>query len=108
MKEWSGNGLEIDLTLVGTKANSFFKRLGGNITSSATHLGDKPSIVELIGTVKVMLDAYEAGDIDRLYLVHNRFVNTMTQSPELKQLLPVSGEVDEELKAHWDYIYEPL
>ncbi|MDH3980315.1 MAG: F0F1 ATP synthase subunit gamma [Gammaproteobacteria bacterium] len=107
MKEWSEAGQEIDLTLIGTKANTFFKRLGGNITSTATHLGDKPSIIELIGTIKVMLDAYEAGNIDRLYLVHNRFVNTMTQSPELTQLLPVSGEVDEQLKTHWDYIYEP-
>ncbi len=107
MRKWSEAGQEIDLTLIGTKANSFFKRMGGRIVSTATHLGDKPSIIELIGTVKVMLDAYEAGSIDRLYLVHNRFVNTMTQSPELTQLLPVSGEVDEQLKTHWDYIYEP-
>ena len=65
-------------------------------------------MVELIGTVKVMLDAYEAGEIDRLYLAHNVFVNTMTQNPELTQLIPVSGEADtEELKTHWDYIYEP-
>jgi F-type H+-transporting ATPase subunit gamma len=107
MKEWSAAGLEIDLTLIGSKANSFFKRMGGNIVSTATHLGDKPSIIELIGTVKVMLDAYEAGEIDRLYLVHNTFVNTMTQAPEIHQLIPVAGEEDEELKVHWDYIYEP-
>ena len=107
MKEWSAAGLEIDLTLIGSKANSFFKRMGGNIVSTATHLGDKPSIIELIGTVKVMLDAYETGNIDRLYLVHNSFVNTMTQEPELNQLIPVSGEVDDQLKVHWDYIYEP-
>jgi F-type H+-transporting ATPase subunit gamma len=81
--------------------------MGGKVASTATHLGDKPSIIELIGTVKVMLDAYEAGNIDRLYLLHNRFVNTMTQSPEMTRLLPVSGEVDEQLKTHWDYIYEP-
>jgi len=107
MKQWSAAGLEIDLTLIGSKANSFFKRVGGNITSTATHLGDKPSIIELIGTVKVMLDAYEAGEIDRLYLVHNRFVNTMSQEPVIKQLIPVSGEEDDQLKVHWDYIYEP-
>ncbi len=107
MKEWSDSGLEIDLTLIGTKASGFFKRLGGNVVSSASHLGDKPSIIELIGTVKVMLDAYEAGTIDRLYLVHNRFVNTMTQSAELTQLLPISGNIDKELETHWDYIYEP-
>ncbi|MEZ5541145.1 MAG: F0F1 ATP synthase subunit gamma [Pseudomonadota bacterium] len=107
MREWTAAGYGIDLTLIGSKANSFFKRMGGNIVSTATHLGDKPSIIELIGTVKVMLDAYEAGDIDRLYLVHNRFLNTMSQEPEVKQLIPVTGEEDEELKIHWDYIYEP-
>jgi F-type H+-transporting ATPase subunit gamma len=107
MKEWSAAGLEIDLTLIGSKASSFFRRIGGRIASTAKHLGDKPSIIELIGTVKVMLDAYEAGEIDRLYLVHNRFVNTMSQEPVIKQLIPVSGEEEEELKIHWDYIYEP-
>ncbi|MEN8205222.1 MAG: F0F1 ATP synthase subunit gamma [Pseudomonadota bacterium] len=107
MKEWDAAGLEIDLTLIGTKSSGFFKRLGSNITATATHLGDAPSIVELIGTVKVMLDSYEAGGIDRLYLAHNEFENTMSQNPVLKQLIPVTGEVDEQLKTHWDYIYEP-
>ena len=107
MKEWDEAGLEIDLTLIGTKSNGFFKRLSSNITATASHLGDTPSIVELIGTVKVMLDSYEAGGIDRLYLAHNEFVNTMSQSPIIKQLIPVSGEADEQLKDHWDYIYEP-
>jgi len=107
MKEWSEAGYEIDLTLIGTKARGFFKRIGGRIVATADHLGDAPSIVELIGTIKVMLDAYEAGEIDRLYLVHNSFVNTMIQQPELVQLLPVSGEADDQLKHHWDYIYEP-
>ena len=107
MKEWDAAGLEIDLTLIGSKSNAFFKRLGGNITATATHLGDAPSIVELIGTVKVMLDNYEAGNIDRLYIAHNVFENTMTQKPELHQLIPVAGETDEQLETHWDYIYEP-
>ncbi len=107
MRQWDADGLELDLTLIGNKSNAFFKRLGKNIASSATHLGDAPSIVELIGTVKVMLDAYEDGTIDRLYLAHNQFVNTMTQSPVTKQLIPVQGEVDKELETHWDYIYEP-
>ena len=107
MKEWDAAGLEIDLTLIGTKSAGFFKRLGGNIISTATHLGDAPSIVELIGTVKVMLDAYEEGGIDRLYLAHNEFENTMSQNPVMKQLIPVAGETDEQLKTHWDYIYEP-
>jgi F-type H+-transporting ATPase subunit gamma len=107
MKEWHEQGLEIVLTLIGTKSNAFFKRIGGEIASSASHLGDAPSIVELIGTVKVMLDAYEEGRIDRLYLAHNEFVNTMTQQAKVKQLLPIQGAEDETLKSHWDYIYEP-
>ena len=107
MKEWDTAGQEIDLTLLGTKSGSFFRRLGSNIVATATHLGDAPSIVELIGTVKVMLDAYEVGSIDRLYLAHNEFVNTMTLNPVLKQLIPVTAEPDEALKDHWDYIYEP-
>lgn len=107
MKEWHAAGLEIDLTLIGTKSNAFFKRIGGNITASATHLGDAPSIVELIGTVKVMLDAYEAGSIDRLCLAHNVFENTMIQNPVVKQLIPIADKTDEQLAAHWDYIYEP-
>jgi F-type H+-transporting ATPase subunit gamma len=107
MKEWQEAGLEIELTLIGSKANAFFKRMGGNVTATATHLGDAPSIVELIGTVKVMLDAYEDARIDRLYLAHNVFVNTMSQNTAVKQLIPVSGKADEGLQTHWDYIYEP-
>jgi len=107
MKGWSNEGLEIDLTLIGSKASGFFKRVGGNIVATATHLGDSPSIVDMIGSIKVMLDAYEEGGIDRLYLVHNEFINTMTQQPGLVQLLPVTGENDEQLGHHWDYIYEP-
>jgi len=107
MRQWEADGLELDLTLIGSKSAAFFKRLGKNIESSATHLGDAPSIVELIGTIKVMLDAYEDGKIDRLYLAHNQFVNTMTQAPQITQLIPVHGDVDKELETHWDYIYEP-
>jgi len=107
MRQWDADNLEIDLNLIGTKSNAFFKRIGGNVVSSASHMGDSPSIIELIGTVKVMLDAYEAERIDRLYLAHNVFVNTMTQRPELLQLLPIQGDDDEALKTHWDYIYEP-
>ncbi|MGB5260744.1 MAG: F0F1 ATP synthase subunit gamma [Gammaproteobacteria bacterium] len=108
MKQWDADGQEIDLTLIGTKSNAFFRRMGGNVLATAEHLGDAPSMVELIGSVKVMLDAYENGEIDRLYLAHNQFENTMTQSPVVKQLIPVSDEADDEhLKTHWDYLYEP-
>ncbi len=108
MSEWKGRNLEIDLAVIGGKAMGFFKRLGGNVVSENSQLGDSPSIDALIGSVKVMLDAYNEGRIDRLYLANNQFVNTMTQSPEVEQLLPVIGDdSDEELKHHWDYIYEP-
>jgi F-type H+-transporting ATPase subunit gamma len=108
MKEWKGQNLDIDLAVIGTKAMGFFKRLGGNVVSENSQLGDTPKVEELIGSVKVMLDAFDEGQIDRLYLANNVFVNTMTQKPSVDQLLPVSGdEQDEELKHHWDYIYEP-
>ena len=108
MKEWKGQNLEIDLAVIGSKAMGFFKRLGGNVVSENSHLGDTPKVEELIGSVKVMLDAYDEGQIDRLYMANNVFVNTMTQRPTVDQLLPVSGEEqDEELEHHWDYIYEP-
>jgi F-type H+-transporting ATPase subunit gamma len=108
MKEWKGQNLEIDIAVIGSKAMGFFKRLGGNVISENSHLGDTPKVEELIGSVKVMLDAYDEGQIDRLYLANNVFVNTMTQRPSVDQLLPVSGDQqDEELEHHWDYIYEP-
>jgi F-type H+-transporting ATPase subunit gamma len=108
MKEWKGQKLDIDLAVIGTKAMGFFRRLGGKVVSENSHLGDTPKVEELIGSVKVMLDAYDEGQIDRLYLANNVFVNTMTQKPVIDQLLPVSGdEQDENLRHHWDYIYEP-
>ena len=108
MKEWKSQNLDIDLAVIGAKAMGFFKRLGGNVVSENSHLGDTPKVEELIGSVKVMLDAFDEGQIDRLYLANNVFVNTMTQKPHVEQLLPVRGdEKDEELRHHWDYIYEP-
>ena len=108
MKGWKGRNLDIDLAVIGTKAMGFFKRLGGNVVSENSHLGDTPKVEELIGSVKVMLDAFDEGQIDRLYLANNVFVNTMTQKPSIDQLLPVIGdERDKELGHHWDYIYEP-
>ncbi|MBR9812922.1 F0F1 ATP synthase subunit gamma [bacterium] len=100
-------GAEVDLVLVGSKALSFFKRMGGNIVAEVSNLGDKPHMNDLVGPIKVMLDKYRDGEIDKLVLVHNTFVNTMTQSPEAAQLLPVPPLDDEGLLDHWDYIYEP-
>jgi F-type H+-transporting ATPase subunit gamma len=107
MKHWHTDGIEIDLTLIGSKSNAFFKRLGGNVVATAVGLGDAPSIMELIGTVKVMLDAYAETRIDRLYVAGNTFINTMSQQPVMKQLIPLQGSEDKELESHWDYIYEP-
>jgi F-type H+-transporting ATPase subunit gamma len=107
MKEWDDQGIEIDLSLVGAKATAFFGSYGGNVTAAVRDLGEEPSIADLIGGVKAMLDAYEEGKIDRLFLVSNQFVNTMTQEPAVEQLLPLEAEESEEMKHHWDYIYEP-
>ena len=101
--------IEIDLVLVGSKAVQFFKRLGGNVVGTTTHLGDRPQINDLIGAIKIMLDSYNEGTIDKLLLAHNEFVSTMSQKPEIKTLLPVStlNDDSESLQSHWDYIYEP-
>ena len=107
MREWNDKGVKIELCTIGAKANAFFKRLGGNVVAQISHVGDAPQISNLIGVVKVMLDAYDQGRIDRLYLVYNELVNTMTQRPNVEQLLPVHGVDDPQLKHHWDYIYEP-
>jgi F-type H+-transporting ATPase subunit gamma len=107
MKAHHEKGVEIDVVPVGRKAVEYFKRQNANIVAQASQLGDSPHITDLIGSVKVMLDAFTAGKIDALYLVSNEFVNTMTQKAEVQQLLPVSGSDDDELKHHWDYIYEP-
>ena len=107
MKEWQNKNIDIDLCTIGSKATSFFKRIS-NLKASATHLGDAPGVTDIIGTVKVMLDAYDNAEIDRLYVVYNRFVNTMTQAPTVLQMLPVmQADEKKELVHHWDYIYEP-
>ena len=109
LARWRDEDVEVDLALVGAKAVQFFRRLGGNVVATASHLGDRPHIDDLIGSIKVMLDAYEEGTIDRLFLVHNEFISTMSQKPEVKTLLPSTAiDLDgEELQEHWDYIYEP-
>ena len=106
-KEWSEKGAEVDLCLVGNKSQSFFKSVGGNAVASVSGLGDKPSVEDLIGSVKVMLNAFDEGKIDRLFLVYNEFVNTMTQKPQALQLLPLLAGDTGERKGPWDYIYEP-
>jgi F-type H+-transporting ATPase subunit gamma len=106
-REWQEKGIDIHLCLIGRKAMQFFRRLKLPVTASISQLGDKPHIADLIGTVKAMLDMYEAGQIDRLYVVSNRFVNTMTQRPTMLQLLPAETLDAKDLQERWDYIYEP-
>jgi len=107
MSSWDAQGMEVDLCLMGNKAVDFFSSHGAHILASVRNLGEKPSVSDLVGGVKIMLDAYDQGRIDRLFLVYNRFVNTMTQSPQSLQLLPLPAEDNTALKHHWDYIYEP-
>ena len=110
LAHWKNEDVEVDLALVGAKAVQFFRRLGGNVVGTATHLGDRPQVNDLIGSIKIMLDAYSEGQIDRLFLAHNEFVSTMSQKPEVKTLLPSSAidlGTEEVPLEHWDYIYEP-
>ena len=110
MKQWEAAGVGIDVTAIGNKGLGFAQRLGANVVSQLTGYGDIPHLEKLIGPVKIMLDAYLEGRIDALYIVFNRFINTMKQEPTLTQLLPLAQmESTEEasLKTHWDYIYEP-
>lgn len=103
--DWREKDVEVDIAVFGNKAITAFKRYG--IVAERGNLGDKPSLEDMIGTIKVMLDAYNDGKIDRLFLVENQFINSMTQKPRATQLIPVVPSSDEELGHHWDYLYEP-
>ncbi|MEN8175334.1 MAG: F0F1 ATP synthase subunit gamma [Pseudomonadota bacterium] len=107
IRAYAEQGVEVDFCTVGAKALGFFKRFGGNVLGESTHLGDRPHLEDLIGTVKVMLDGYSEGTIDRVFVAYNTFVNTMTQEPTIDQLVPLPPEEDDKLTHHWDYIYEP-
>lgn len=107
IRDWQNKGVEVDVVCIGQKATQFFRRLKVNMAGSVTHLGEKPQIAELIGVIKVMLDEYTAGRVDRLNLAYNDFVNTMSQKPTVDVLLPLPPS-DQVTSAHaWDYIYEP-
>lgn len=105
--EWRKQNVEVEFCAVGAKAAAFFNSFGGNVVASVRGLGDAPELTQVIGAVKVMLDKFINGEIDRLYLVSNTFINTMTQRPVVAQLLPLEPSDEKELKHHWDYIYEP-
>ena len=108
LMQWEKENIEVDVCTIGTKASGFFSNLKVNLVGQVTKLGDSPHPQDIVGVIKIMLDAYEAGRIDQLYVVSNEFVNTMTQRPTVEQLIPaVACELDENLNGHWDYIYEP-
>lgn len=108
MMDWDQQMVQIDICALGSKSASFFKNYGGNVVASKTQLGDRIDAAELIGSVKVMFDAYDEGRLDRLFVIYNNFVNTMTQVPTLEQLLPLQADPNEDkMNHHWDYLYEP-
>lgn len=107
MQEWDNKNVEVDLCVIGQKGESFFSRIGANIIARADHLGDIPRVKDLIGIVKVMLDHFNEGKLDALYLVSNEFVNTMTQRPKITRLLPIVVSDSKIANEYWDYIYEP-
>ena len=107
IKTWSEQGIEYDLCLIGNKGAQFFRSYGGNVVAASSHVSESPQISDLIGSIKVMLDAFEEGKVDKIYLANNVFVNTMTQTPTIRQLVPLDREEDEGMQHRWDYIYEP-
>lgn len=112
LREWQAQDVPVDICTIGRKAELFFRRFGGHLVASVSHLGDKPSIQDIIGTVKVMTDAYDEQRIDRLFLIYNEFVNTMSQKPRVELLVPILEKpLDPSTKTRgkfsWDYIYEP-
>jgi|TARA_X000000368_G_C23022618_1_gene708705 F-type H+-transporting ATPase subunit gamma len=107
IQSWEQEGKEVDLCVIGTKAAGFFGSIGANIVGQVTHIGDEPSLEELLGTIMIMLNAYKEEKIDELYLVSNQFVNSMVQTPTMEQLIPGKPDEKEKYASHWDYIYEP-
>jgi F-type H+-transporting ATPase subunit gamma len=108
LKEWEGKGCrDIRVSAIGSKGLGFMQRLGARVVSNVTQLGDTPHLEKLIGPVKVMLDAFQAGELDAVYITYTRFINTMKQEPVMEQLLPLSGEALRPTEHGWDYIYEP-
>ncbi|MGB0848031.1 MAG: F0F1 ATP synthase subunit gamma [Thiolinea sp.] len=103
--EWREKDVEVDIAVFGSKAASAFRRYG--LVAEKSGMGDKPELSEMVGSIKVMLDAYEEGRIDRLFLVENQFISSLTQTPRVQQLIPIVPSDEEEIKYHWDYIYEP-
>jgi F-type H+-transporting ATPase subunit gamma len=107
IKTWVDQGIEVDLCLIGNKGAQFFRSYGGNVVAASNHVSENPSMVDLIGSIKVMLEAYDTGKVDKIILANNVFKNTMTQVPTLHQLVPLAALEDKSMAHRWDYIYEP-
>ncbi len=107
LKKWSEENIEVDLCLIGNKGAQFFRSYGGRVVAASSHVSETPAMSDLIGSIKVMLDAFEEGAVDKIFLANNVFVNTMIQSPTVRQLVPLDPEEDDNLRHRWDYIYEP-
>jgi len=107
LRDWKAKGVEVDLCLIGAKGVQFFRNLNVNVVGATTHLDENPRLGDLLGAIRIMLDAYSEGTVDRVFLMHNEYVNTMTQAPRDVTLLPVEPVDKAELAEHWDYLYEP-
>ena len=107
LKKWSEENIEVDLCLIGNKGAQFFRSYGGRVVAASSHVSETPAMSDLIGSIKVMLDAFEDGSVDKIFLANNVFVNTMIQSPTVRQLVPLDPDEDVNLRHRWDYIYEP-
>jgi F-type H+-transporting ATPase subunit gamma len=107
IRQWNERGVEVDVVTIGQKASVFFRRVKVNMRASVSHLGDTPKLEQLVGVVKVMLDGYSDGNVDRVFLAYNGFVNTMTQKASFDQLLPLPEPETQIARHDWDYIYEP-
>ncbi|MDC1329213.1 F0F1 ATP synthase subunit gamma [Pseudomonadales bacterium] len=107
MRQWAEQGVEADLCLIGNKGIQFFRTYGGRVLAASQHLSETPAVDDLIGSIKVMLDAFEDGKVDKIFLSNNVFVNTMVQQPTVAQLVPLDPTEDTGLQHRWDYLYEP-
>lgn len=107
VKTFVDEEVEVDLCLIGNKGAQFFKSYGGNVVAASSHTSENPTMTDLIGSIKVMLDAFEDGKVDKIFLANNVFVNTMTQTPTIRQLVPLDPAQEESMQHKWDYIYEP-
>ena len=107
INQWQKQAVTTEFCVIGNKGEAFFRRYGGNVLASLTQIGDAPRLIDLVGTIKVMLDHFIEKKIDGLFIIHNKFVSTMTQRPDVLQLLPIISRQETKSDHYWDYIYEP-